>query len=376
VFPNGVAFLVGADDVVLVASESDLSARLSNVERHWQRAGVAEDLAEVAVSEPFSLLSLFVAGPQQLQQYSANAALLTDDTMTLEFSGPRDLRSRAEGENGATLSALLNPNEAPVVVRAVLTSRSAEQWRRRGDMLARRDAHTHAYEDYVKALQLDRNDSKALDSLVRSAILTNRASDALSWIKSLDLSAGDDVARLVAISKLLAAIGSASDALAAARQATEAIPAKPEALEQLASVLADSGDAAALDAVVVRMRAAAPNRPATGYYAGVAALLHGRADESAAIAERVIAADKTYAPVYDLLGAAYTKLSQTEKARTAFETSLTFDSRDSTAYTNLGLLALAEGDAERASRLFAEALWLAPNSATARAGLARAKGRN
>jgi Flp pilus assembly protein TadD len=55
-----------------------------------------------------------------------------------------------------------------------------------------------------------------------------------------------------------------------------------------------------------------------------------------------------------------------------FERSLTFDAHDSTAYTNLGLLALAEGHSEAARHLFAEALWLDAASAVAREGLARA----
>ena len=60
-------------------------------------------------------------------------------------------------------------------------------------------------------------------------------------------------------------------------------------------------------------------------------------------------------------------------ARQAFERSLTFDAHDSTAYTNLGLLELAAGDQAAARRFFAEALWLTPDSATARQGLARTR---
>ena len=89
-------------------------------------------------------------------------------------------------------------------------------------------------------------------------------------------------------------------------------------------------------------------------------------------AERSIAADPNYAPVYDLLGAAHTKLGHTADARQAFERSLSFDPHDSTAYTNLGLLALAEQNRPAAARYFAEALWLAPNSRVAREGLTRA----
>jgi Flp pilus assembly protein TadD len=77
--------------------------------------------------------------------------------------------------------------------------------------------------------------------------------------------------------------------------------------------------------------------------------------------------------VHDLLGAAYTKLSQPEKAREEFLKSLALDAHDSTAYTNLGLIELAAGNRREAANYFAEALWLVPDSETAREGLARAR---
>jgi Flp pilus assembly protein TadD len=83
--------------------------------------------------------------------------------------------------------------------------------------------------------------------------------------------------------------------------------------------------------------------------------------------------DPRYAAVYDLLGAAYTRLDKPHEARAAFQKSLSFDAHDSTAYTNLGLLELADGKRQAAARYFAEALWLAPESAVAREGLARAR---
>ncbi|MEQ1909249.1 MAG: hypothetical protein ABMA15_10530, partial [Vicinamibacterales bacterium] len=58
----------------------------------------------------------------------------------------------------------------------------------------------------------------------------------------------------------------------------------------------------------------------------------------------------------------------------AFQTSLRFDPHDSTAYTNLGLLALAAGARADAVNYFAEALWLTPNSQAARDGLTRVRG--
>ena len=59
-------------------------------------------------------------------------------------------------------------------------------------------------------------------------------------------------------------------------------------------------------------------------------------------------------------------------AREAFLQSLAFDAHDSTAYVNLGILALDERDVAAATDYFAEALWLDPESPLAREGLRRA----
>jgi spermidine synthase len=371
VFPDGMAWLIGADDLLLVGSREE--GRLVNIERHWTRPGVAEDLALVSAVEPFSVLSLFAGGPGALASYSAGAPILTDDRMTLEFSAPRDIHGRESGENGEMLMALAGADGGPSIVRAAKNAAGAREWRNRAAMMTKRDAHAIAYDDYVRALTLDPADALALDGLVRTAIVTERGSDALAWIKSLTATDGESADVLVAMSRLLAAIGEHPDALDAARSAAGMTPPNAIALEQLASLFADAGDSAQLEATVTRLREVAPHRPGTHYYGAVAAFLRGKPDDTVRLAERTIGVDPAYVPVYDLLGAAYTKLGQAVNARDAFLTSLRLDAHDSTAYTNLGLLELAAGNREEAVRYFAEALWLVPESRVAREGLARAK---
>jgi Flp pilus assembly protein TadD len=163
-----------------------------------------------------------------------------------------------------------------------------------------------------------------------------------------------------------------SEAIDAARQATTIAPGSAAAFEQLATLHADRGDTVQLDSVVATLQRLAPERAATYYFAAVASLLHGRPEDSVRLAERAIATDPSYAPTYDLIGAAYTRLGREREAREAFHTSLRFDPHDSTAYTNLGLLELAAGNRDAAARYFAEALWLEPESPIAREGLVRA----
>jgi Flp pilus assembly protein TadD len=373
VFPNGTAWLVGADDVLLVASAEPLDSRLANIERNWQRPGVAGDLREVAVEEPFSVWTMFVGGPRELAQYSAGAAILTDDRMSLEFSAPRELHRRNAGDNGATLLALLAGGGGPGLIREAKQAAGAAAWRHRGDMWFKSSVNAMAYDDYVRALQLDSRDGGALDGLVRTAVLMHRASDALAWVKSL--TAGDEppIESRIAVSKLLAANGSTADAVEAARQACRIVPVQPAACEQLASLFADSGDTAQLDETVATLQRIAPRRAPTLYYAAVAAFLRGDAEQAVRTAAGAINLDDQYAPAYDLLGAAYTRLGNRAKARDAFRKSLEFDPHDSTAYTNLGLIELADDNRAAAAGYFAEALWLTPESTVAREGLARSK---
>ena len=370
VFPHGTAWLVGADDVVLIASDRPLDDRLSGIERHWARPGVAEDLARVRAVEPFALWSLFVAGPQQLEAYVGEAPVLTDDRMTLEFSAPRELGSRRTGTASGPLRALLADDRAPDVIRQRRATAGADEWRRRGQMMAARDAFSDAYADYQRALARDARDTEALDGFVRMAILTRRQAEAVTELQTLQEKETAPALLLVAVSKLQASQGRSDQALGTAQQAL-AGGASEAALEQLASIHAEAADAPQLALVVKRMQEQMPPHAATSYYAAVVALLNGDAAAALRLSEAAVASDPSYSAAYDLIGAAHARLGDRAKARQAFFQSLAADAHDSTAYANLGILALEERDAAAATDYFAEALWLDPESSLAREGLRR-----
>lgn len=369
VFPDGTVWLVGGDDVLLLATLEPIDATLPRVATGMRRAEVAEDLASVGVLDPFSMLSLYVGGPDELRSYAAGAPIFTDDRMTLEFTAPRELHNRNAGQNGATLLKLLGDG-GPATIRHAVSGAGVAEWRHRADMLAKADVHQRAYEDYFRALAKDPNDAATLDRLVKTTMILQKAEDALSRLPSMLNGVVESPERLVARSQLLAAAGKREDAIAVAREAAQR---SPIGLEQLASLHADVADTVQLDAVVAQLRQEAPNRAPTQYYTAVAAFLHGNAVDAADHAERAIEIDPNYAPAYDLVGAAYTRLGKTQQAREAFKRSLSFDAHDSTAYENLGVLELNAGNRAVAARYFAEALWLVPDSQTARQGLAQAR---
>ena len=304
VFPNGTAWMVNDNDVLMVASLDPVVPMLDNIERNWTRGHAAENLAEVGATEPFHVLSLFSAGPAELARYSAGAELLRDDTMRLEFSAPRELHSTSAGGNDASFASASDPASLPEIVRDRRDRATAAQWRGRADMMAKSDAYSVAYDDYVRALKLNPTDVAALSGFTRTAVLTSRAQDARSWVKSLTVDK-PSVAAQVAVSKLLAAAGLTSDAVETAKSACATGPAAAAACEQLASLYADAGNSALLEPVVQSLQATQPDHAPTLYFAAVSAFLRGDSASALESAQRAISVDATYAAAYDLAGAAH-----------------------------------------------------------------------
>lgn len=361
VFPYATAWMIGEEDVLLIASDAPMDGRLANIAKNWSRPGVAEDLATVDASEPFSLLSLYVAGPAELEKYGEPGTVFTDDRSSLEFSAPRELHNRSAGENASSLIAL-----RPA---AVFANATAANWHHRAAMLFKSDMFASAYDDETRALDLDPADEDALWGLVDAAVMTGRYPDAMKRMNAAKDSGRETMKGMVARARLLAASGAHDDAVLVAKEAAAKWPRDPAPVEELASIYADRADSAELDAASATLQRIAPGTAATLYYAAAAAFLHGRFADAVSLANQARSADPSYSAVYDLAGAAYVKTGDLKSARDAFEQSLRFNGHDSSAYANLGRIFLAAGDQASAAREFTEALWLDPESESAHEGL-------
>ena len=102
--------------------------------------------------------------------------------------------------------------------RPATPTATAAQWRNRGLMQAKADHHQQAYDDFLRALDVDPNDAAALDGVVTSSAILDKSGDALARL-SATKTATPGAGRLVATSKLLAASGRRDEAIAAARDA-------------------------------------------------------------------------------------------------------------------------------------------------------------
>ncbi len=375
VFPQGTMWLVGNGDLLLVGSAAPIDSRLDNIQAGWKLPGVAGDLAEVSMRDPFALLSMFVGGPAELEAYGGTAAVQTDDRMGLEFSGPRAVNGANAAANTATLRTLLDEQRTPPAIARVRSMAGSKQWRDRGTMMLGAGAYEVSYQDFLTASRLDPADRDALSGLVQTAVPLHREADAAAFLRSLAAANARTPAPRIALSKLEGATGAFAAAVASAEAACLIEPIQPEAFDQLASLYADAGDAAHLDPVVVELRQRFPARATTRYYEAASRFLHGDLARASILAQQSIEMEPEQAVSHNLLGAIQASLGQSEQARAAFQAALGLDARDGATYTNLALLELSSGNDAVAAGLFAEALSLDPGSEAARQGLVRAGAR-
>ena len=365
-------WLVGDGDLLLVGSDAPLTPRLGAIAAAWRRPGVAEDLRDARVREPFSLLSLYAGGPAELARYAGNAPIQTDDRMALEFSGPLAALGGAVGNHAGAIRAQLDGRQRPEAVARALDGATAAEWRNRAAMSMEVQAFGAAYRDYDTALGLAPTDPETLDGFVRAAGAARREADAEARLRLIIGRAGGAASTRVALASLLGARGRFDEAVALVTEATALAPRDPAAWEQLASLHADRADVDRLAPVIDVLLRDFPARAASWYFAASATFLRGDAAGALPLVRRAIALDPRHADAQNLLGAVRATEGDLAAAREAFHTSLRLDPRDAVTYTNLAQMELAAGRRAVAADLFAEALSLDPASAQAREGLAQA----
>jgi spermidine synthase len=373
-FPDGSAWLVGEGDLLLIGSTSPVRALDEGVTRAWQRPAVAADLADVGVRDPFSLLTLFVGRGRDLQQYVGRAQVQSDDTLSLEFSAPRAIYGRFERGNVERLREVAaRAQQPPPIARARATATPAE-WRHRAQMELTADAPDLAYQDFVEALATGPDEVEALDGLARAAAAAGRLGDAEAYLRSR-ASASGSAEVLLELSKVLGALGRIDEAAQVAQRAAAQDPSNRRALDQLISVLGDSGNDAALAQLAGTLERSAPGQPITIYCEMRLSYVRGDFSRAAQLAQRlasVTPSDPDTARTLNLLGSAYAALGDHERARKAFEASLRIAPRDAAVLVNLGMTELRSGNATAAEERFSQALFLHPTLAPALDGLAQA----
>jgi spermidine synthase len=372
VFPDGSMWLVGEGDLLLIGGPSGVTPDANRIGRAMMRAAVRQDLAQVGVHSPFGLLSLFAGDGEDLRSFGAGSPIQTDDRLALEFSAPRAIFGRSSDENARELRETAARARRPSAVGEAFAAARASDWRDRGLMLLQSDAYSAAFDDLTRAARMDPRDRPTLEALGRAAGAAQRIDDVDRFFAELAAADPRNIPARLERSRIAAARGDYSLARKLIVEAGKVEPQNLAILEQLASVVADEQDADGLSAVVAGLQTAAPNAPATLYYAASLEFLKGNPPKAAELAERAASLRPGDHRAFNLAGAAYGALGQADRAREAFRAALRASPEDPVAYVNLGTLELQAANAAAAGEYFADALTLDPASAPAREGLARA----
>jgi spermidine synthase len=376
VFPNGTMWLVGEGDLLLIGSPSwRIDSRLAQMEDRLRKGAVPKLLADVGVPEgsaPFVLMSLFAGGPNELLAFGGDSPLQSDDRMALEFTAGRAMFVPPAG-SAARLTALAANGAAPSVVRETMRSAGAADWAARGHAALQAKAYSTAYDSFERSLELAGRSSAALRGFTDAAAGARRLTEAADWLKTKAASDRDNAAIRVELSHVLAMLGSTDAAIAAAKDAASVAPQRAEPLEQLASILADAGDARQLTPVADELTGQFPAREDGYYYQAVALFLAGRIREAERPLRTLFTINEDHAKGQNLRGAMCASVGNEQCANDAFAAAARIDPRDSSIYVNLGYLRLARGDPRGAAAFFAEALALDTTSEPARRGLEEAR---
>ena len=100
-FPHGQLFFVdaSADLIILASPHRDVTLDLDQLERAWDRADVARQLARVGVNSPADLLRYYRGRLDRVAAEAGAGPVNTDDNGWLEHRAPSDLLSGASSES-------------------------------------------------------------------------------------------------------------------------------------------------------------------------------------------------------------------------------------------------------------------------------------
>ena len=377
VFPEGTMWLVGEGDLLLIGSAAaNMEERLAGVADRSRAGAVRALLADAGVapaSAPFVLLSLYAGGPREFVRFGDRAALQTDDRMSLEFTAARAMYAPPSGSAGR-IRDLVTGGTLPAAVTAEVRDAGAEDWNARGSAALRAGAYDVARDSFRRALALDSRSAAALRGATEAAARSESLGAQTQLLETLAAAEPRNVEVRIELSHVLATLGRMNEAIAAADTALRIDPARPEALEQIGSVVADAGDGARLAPIANELITRFPAREEGLYYRAAAFFLQGRVPEADAAIMQLLKRNPRHAKGQNLRGVVCATLDNAECALAAFTESIRVSPRDPSAYINLGQFHLERGDPATAMDFFSEALAIDATATAAREGLAHARG--
>jgi len=300
-------------DYILVGSNHRLLPDCEQLARRFAVSKIRTDLVEVGVEDPLDLMSHFLATPKTLDPFVAGSETLTDDTLRLEFTAPRNLYIKdgpSQGIAEATQEDLVSylPHVKPEEAKQMsLTLTARRKLSSALDHLkgGRIEQAQNALREAKKLAPLERGSAKLVQAvyLGMTTVLekSGRSEEALAWLKQIGQTHRDDPDLMNEIGNLCGTNGRHKDAEQHFLQALAKDPNHLGARKNLALV----------------------------YYQT------GRFTEAIREYEKVVAMSPYESKMHNNLGILYEKVHQPEKARRSWTLALRADPAFDTARRNL-----------------------------------------
>ncbi len=366
-FPFAALWALNENDFLLLGSPSEIEVREDVVRTNFEL--VKSDLADVRIQDPYSVLSLFMIADGDLDRFAGDAQLNTDDFPILEFRSPRFIYANTTDENLAAILAVDREVPLPPLVARFMANPTAENHRKKGDMLFFAGSYELAAREYQLAVGLDFRDEEAWGGLIRAA--RGRAVVPASEFISDMVERHPEPGVLMAAAEYYQRHSDNARASELLEIVLETDSENLAALERLSDVLGAEGSLE-LAGVTDRLLALDPDNARGLFHLATIRQYQSRFDEAIELIGRSIESDSEDMRARNLLAILYARTFQYERAASEFLRALADDPTDAVSHNNYGLFLLQRGGYEEAIEQFERSINLDPENVQGFVGVAEA----
>jgi tetratricopeptide (TPR) repeat protein len=353
------------NDLLLLGSPSRIELNEAVLRSNFE--AVRADLQSIALTDLYSVATLYLLEDEDLDTFAGGAALNTDSHPVLEFHAPRFIYANTSDENYAALTSLARKVPTPSLIQQLQEAAGAENHRHKAEMYLTSDSYGDAIPEFKLALAAAPDDVDAWHGLLQASRDVHARPQVARFVEELlnshpspavNLAAAEFYSQESANDKAVALIE------AALRQQPNSIPA----LEKLADIQIDRGNVEA-PAVVDKLLAADPENARGLFHLASLRFYQQRFDEALQLVRRSLAKDPANPRARNLLAIVYGQTFQHDLADAEFRKCVADFPEDYLSLNNYGLYLLERGRPDEAIRIFIRAVDLNPDNIQAFVGL-------
>jgi tetratricopeptide (TPR) repeat protein len=307
--------------------------------------GVGRDLARLAMSDPFGILSCFMMRRINLLEFAGEADPLTSDTNRLALEWPK---RTLETDRTDVLVGLGSAGENPVGLLTGMDTDSPEYKILRDRLDRCRTAHDF----FVRSLVAIR------DGRIREAVSLLAESPTMCPLNGVFVHTLADY--YMVLSRSLLGSGRVEEAIGVARRSVELLPESPRAYHNLAS-LESTRDPATAVALLERAIQLNPYYVPAYLLKAETELSSGKPKDAAETVGRVLPMEPFNTQAHHLRALSFIRRQMYQEARAELEIVLEADPGNLAATEALAYSYLVEEDLDRAERLYRRILESKPD---------------